>query len=69
MNPAIPFKDLNKDGLVNEDDKVMSVSLYSLNYTVKTNRVTKNDISKWIDKRKRKNKKKSNLSKFKKRTK
>ena len=69
MNPLIPFKDLNKDGLVNEDDRVMSVSLYSLNYTVKSNRVTKNNLSKWIDKRRTKNKKKSNLSKSKKRTK
>ena len=54
MNPLIPFKDLNKDGLVNEDDRVMSVSLYSLNYTVKSNRVTKNNLSKWIDKEEQK---------------
>tara|TARA_Y100001935_G_scaffold244636_1_gene237282 strand:- start:166 stop:1125 length:960 start_codon:yes stop_codon:yes gene_type:complete len=68
-NPAISFGDLNNDGVMDVNDEVVSVSLYSLNYTVKTNRVTKNDISKWIDKKRRKNKKKNNLSKFKKRTK
>ena len=68
-NPVITFDDLNNDGVVNANDNILSVSLYSLNYTVKTNRVTKNDISKWIDKKRRRNKKTNNLSKFKKRTK
>ena len=68
-NPVIPFDDLNNDGVIDANDKVLSVSLYSLNYTVKANRVTKDDIPKWIDKKRRKNKKKNNLSKFKKRTK
>ena len=68
-NPVISFDDLNDDGVIDSNDEVLSVSLYSLNYTVKTNRVTKNDISKWIDKKRRKSKKKNNLSKFKKRTK
>ena len=68
-NPLIPFDDLNNDSIVDANDEVLSVSLYSLNYTAKTNRVTKNDISKWIDKKRRKNKKKNNLSKFKSRTK
>ena len=63
------FDDLNNDGVVDTNDNVLSVSLYSLNYTVKTNRVTKNDISKWIDKKRRRNKKINNLSKFKNKTK
>ena len=68
-NPVIPFDDLNNDGVVDVNDDVLSVSLYSLNYTVKTNRVTKNDISKWIYKKRMRNKKINNLSKFKNKTK
>ena len=68
-NPVIPFDDLNSDGVVDVNDDVLSVSLYSLNYTVKTNRVTKNDISKWIYKKRIRNKKINNLSKFKNKTK
>jgi predicted DCC family thiol-disulfide oxidoreductase YuxK len=64
-NPVIPFSDLNQDGKVDEKDQIKSVSLYNLNYSVKTGRVSKNDISNWIYKRRSKSRKKINLSKSK----
>ena len=68
-NPINPFGDLNQDGEINESDKIISLSLYNLSYSVKTDRLTKNDISDWMYKRKSKTRRKTNLSKIKKRSK
>ena len=68
-NPIIPFNDLNQDGEVNELDNITSLSMYNLSYSVKTGRLSKNDVSNWIYKRKSKTRKKNNLSKRNKRSK
>ena len=62
-NPLTFFNDFNRDGNIDERDKISALSMYNLSYSINTKRLSKNDISDWMYKRKSKKRKKSNLSK------
>jgi hypothetical protein len=61
--PLISFNDFNRDGNIDERDEISALSMYNLSYSINTGRLSKNDISDWMYKRKSKKRKKSNLSK------